>query len=242
MCGIVGAVAQRDITPILIEGPKRLEYRGLRFARRRPCTWTATRGARVAPSAWRSCPSRSPRTSWRFHRHRPHALGHARHSCHLQRPPAFLGAGQGRAAHRAGAQRHHREPRRAAPGTAGRGLRVRKPDRHRGDRAPGQPSVRGRSVRGGAAGRAPPAGRLRHRRVLPRRAAPRGRGPARVRRWWSGWARTRTSWPPTRWPWPARPTRSSTWKTATWSICSWPACGSSTRPASRSSARCTRCR
>ena len=28
MCGIVGAVAQRDITPVLIEGLKRLEYRG----------------------------------------------------------------------------------------------------------------------------------------------------------------------------------------------------------------------
>jgi len=28
MCGIVGAVAQRDVTPILIEGLKRLEYRG----------------------------------------------------------------------------------------------------------------------------------------------------------------------------------------------------------------------
>ena len=28
MCGIVGAVAGRDIVPILIEGLKRLEYRG----------------------------------------------------------------------------------------------------------------------------------------------------------------------------------------------------------------------
>ena len=28
MCGIVGAVAQRDVMPILIEGLKRLEYRG----------------------------------------------------------------------------------------------------------------------------------------------------------------------------------------------------------------------
>ena len=28
MCGIVGAVAQRNIYPILIEGLKRLEYRG----------------------------------------------------------------------------------------------------------------------------------------------------------------------------------------------------------------------
>src|SRR5688572_7514272 len=28
MCGIVGAIAQRDIVPVLIEGLKRLEYRG----------------------------------------------------------------------------------------------------------------------------------------------------------------------------------------------------------------------
>lgn len=28
MCGIVGAVAQHDIVPILLEGLKRLEYRG----------------------------------------------------------------------------------------------------------------------------------------------------------------------------------------------------------------------
>src|SRR5436189_1872270 len=28
MCGIVGAIAERQITPILIEGLRRLEYRG----------------------------------------------------------------------------------------------------------------------------------------------------------------------------------------------------------------------
>jgi len=28
MCGIVGAVARRDVTPTLLEGLKRLEYRG----------------------------------------------------------------------------------------------------------------------------------------------------------------------------------------------------------------------
>ena len=28
MCGIVGAIAERDVLPILIEGLKRLEYRG----------------------------------------------------------------------------------------------------------------------------------------------------------------------------------------------------------------------
>ncbi|MEO8719336.1 MAG: glutamine--fructose-6-phosphate aminotransferase, partial [Burkholderiales bacterium] len=28
MCGIVGAVARRDILPVLVEGLRRLEYRG----------------------------------------------------------------------------------------------------------------------------------------------------------------------------------------------------------------------
>ena len=28
MCGIVGAVAEKDVVPILVEGLKRLEYRG----------------------------------------------------------------------------------------------------------------------------------------------------------------------------------------------------------------------
>ena len=28
MCGIVGGISNRDITPVLIEGLKRLEYRG----------------------------------------------------------------------------------------------------------------------------------------------------------------------------------------------------------------------
>jgi len=35
MCGIVGAVAPRDVVPILIEGLRRLEYRRLRLHRHR---------------------------------------------------------------------------------------------------------------------------------------------------------------------------------------------------------------
>jgi glucosamine--fructose-6-phosphate aminotransferase (isomerizing) len=31
MCGIVGAIANRNVVPILTEGLKRLEYRGLRL-------------------------------------------------------------------------------------------------------------------------------------------------------------------------------------------------------------------
>ena len=33
MCGIVGGVTERNVVPILVEGLKRLEYRGIRFGR-----------------------------------------------------------------------------------------------------------------------------------------------------------------------------------------------------------------
>ncbi len=46
---------------------------------------------------------------------------------------------------------------------------------------------------------------------------------APVRRWWWRWARTRPSWPPTRWPWPAPPTASSTLKRTMWSSLRWTA-------------------
>ena len=45
MCGIVGAAARRDIVPVLIEGLRRLEYRGLAHTR-----W-ATRGAPAPKNA-----------------------------------------------------------------------------------------------------------------------------------------------------------------------------------------------
>ncbi len=35
MCGIVGAIADRDVVPLLIDGLKRLEYRGYDSARDR---------------------------------------------------------------------------------------------------------------------------------------------------------------------------------------------------------------
>ncbi len=38
MCGIVGAVAQRDVAEILVEGLRRLEYRGYDSAECR-CSW-----------------------------------------------------------------------------------------------------------------------------------------------------------------------------------------------------------
>ena len=90
------------------------------------------------------------------------------------------------------------------------GLRVRQPDRHRGHRPPGAPGLYDGDLLDAVQQRvcAAPAGRLRHRRLLPRRAAPRGRCAPKARRWCWAWATARTSWPPTRWPWPASPTRS----------------------------------
>ncbi len=99
----------------------------------------------------------------RRHRHCAHPLGDARRARGAQRPPALQPQ-----PHCAGAQRHHREPRRAARRTAGPRLRVRKPDRHRGHRPPGGPHVRRRPVRRRAARHAAAEGRLCDRRVLPR--------------------------------------------------------------------------
>ena len=198
MCGIVGAVSTRDIVPILVEGLKRLEYRGYDSCgvavhqhgelRR---TRSTSRGGRARCARWRT-------THRRRHRHRPHALGHARRAGGAQRAPAFL-----QRPHCARAQRHHREPRRAARRAAGQGLQVREPDRHRGRRPPGQPSVRRRSVRCRAARCAALEGLVCAGGVLPRRAAPRGRRARRLAADRGRGQAARTSWPPTRWRWPA---------------------------------------
>ena len=198
MCGIVGAVSTRNIVPILIEGLKRLEYRGYDS-----CGVAVRPGRPAAPGAQHGARGRAGSRCGQGrhrlgHRHRPHPLGHARRARGAQRAPALQPQ-----PHRAGAQRHHREPRRAARRTAGPRLRLQQPDRHRGHRPPGGPPVRRRPVRRGAARHAAAEGRLCHRRVLPRRAAARGgraRGlaadPGRGRR-------ARTSWPATPWRWPA---------------------------------------
>ena len=90
MCGIVGAVAQRNITPILLEGLKRLEYRGYdscgialhadgRLQRSRSTARVAELEKQIAEEGLE-----------RLHRHRPHALGHAWRPGLLQCPPALF--------------------------------------------------------------------------------------------------------------------------------------------------------
>ena len=118
MCGIVGAVAGRDIVPVLMEGLRRLEYRGYDSAGVAVVNGTGHVSRACAPSArckmLQEALDESPTA--RAHRHRAHALGHARRAQRAQRASACLARWP---RHRA--QRHHREPRgaahRAAAGT-----------------------------------------------------------------------------------------------------------------------------
>ncbi|CAM8786395.1 hypothetical protein NCL_04353 [Burkholderia pseudomallei] len=135
-----------------------------------------------------------------LHGYRAHALGDARRARDGQRASAFFvgrryagrryvgrTGGERRRVrrHRAGrrvtrspradravAQRHHRELRGAARGPRAARLRVREPDRQRGDRASRRSSVRRRPVRRGAARARAAARQLRDRGDVPRRAAP----------------------------------------------------------------------
>ena len=96
MCGIVGAIADRDVVPILAEGLKRLEYRGYDSAghrgagRRDPAR--AARRPRGGDGSRRAEPKGLPGTA----RHRPHALGHPRRRHRAQRAPARLAAARSR--------------------------------------------------------------------------------------------------------------------------------------------------
>ena len=90
MCGIVGAISRRNVVPILLEGLKRLEYRGYDSAGIAVVNGTLTRlrsTGRVAELARRADESRARRPA----RHRAHALGDPRRALRAQRASARLG-------------------------------------------------------------------------------------------------------------------------------------------------------
>ena len=182
MCGIVGAAARRDIVPVLIEGLRRLEYRGYDSCGVAVAGGTA---ASTACAASRASPT-SPRQVDAEQldgddRHRAHALGDARRAVTEQRAPD-LSRGEIAVVHN-GIIENHEELRAELQGA---GLRVRHPDRHRGDRAPRPQPVR----RATCSRRCARAVKRLHRRLRDRRgveAASRTAWSARApaARWWS---------------------------------------------------------
>ena len=249
MCGIVGAVSARNIVPILIEGLRRLEYRGYDS-----CGVAVHQGGGCGvPAAPRASPSSRQRRAPSISTAAPASPTRAgrrtaRRSCTTRTRTSRTGRGREADAtmprrrrsvghrpprpDRPGPQRDHREPRRAARRAASEGLRVRQADRHRGHRPPGRPASTTATCsrrssarcRGCAAPTRSPCSAATSRSGSSARA--------RARRWSSASARSpapaRTSSRRTRWRSPASPTRSSTSRTATSPTCSSASTGSPT--------------
>ena len=118
MCGIIGYIGPKPVVPVIVEGLRRLEYRGYDSAG----VAVVRDGARRGP-AQRRASCRASRTRCARNpldgalRHRPHALGDARPADRGERAPAP----RLHRPHRRRPQRHHRElPRAEARAAAAR--------------------------------------------------------------------------------------------------------------------------
>ncbi len=80
MCGIVGAVAQRNVEGILLEGLKRLEYRGYDSAGMAVLAADGSLHAAARWARWRRWRSAWSLSCRRAQRDRPHPLGDPRSS------------------------------------------------------------------------------------------------------------------------------------------------------------------
>ena len=118
MCGIVGAVAGRNVVPILLEGLRRLEYRGYDSAGVAVVNGSLQRlrsTGRVAELAKLADESRLEGSI---------GIAHTRWATHGV-PTRAQRASARQRRRVGGAQRHHREPRRDARAPARARLRVR---------------------------------------------------------------------------------------------------------------------
>ena len=174
MCGIVGYTGPREAGPILIEGLRRLEYRGYDSAgialvdedgdlfveKQAGKLANLHDGDRRPDAARRDRPG-------------PHPLGDPRPAERPQRPsPPGL-----HRRHHGHPQRDHRELPRAARRARGARPHADVGDRHRGDRPPRRGGLPGRPGRRGPGGAPPARGRLRARRDAQGRDQPARRGP-----------------------------------------------------------------
>ncbi len=160
MCGIVGASAQRDVAPILLEGLRRLEYRGYDSA-----GMALVENGRIERTR---AVGKVAALADRLGEHNPGTLGiaHTRWATHggvnetNAHPACLERPGRG------GPQRHHREPRGAAQATGRGRLSLRVGDRHRSCRPSHRQLSRnlGHAGRGGAPCRGRTARRLCARR------------------------------------------------------------------------------
>ena len=184
MCGIVGVIGTRPAAPLILDSLRRLEYRGYDSAGIATLVNGHIERRRAEGKLGNLAAVLDRVAAGRHHRHRPHALGDAWRADREQRPSARHVARVRRA------QRHHREPRRAARRTRGSGAGVHHRDRHRDGGAAGrsESAARHGADRGGRRRVPPPGRRLcagddlrRPSRADRRRAARRAAG-GRLRR------------------------------------------------------------
>ena len=166
MCGIVGYVGPRDAAPILLEGLRRLEYRGYDSAGIAVLTepgevFVEKKAGKLSNLTDHLNGGGSGRASG----HRPHPLGDPRPPQRRQRPSAYATAAASLALIHNGIIENYARDQGAA---AGRRPSVHLGDRYRGAGAPDRGALRRRPGGGGARALQRRARRLRHRRHAPR--------------------------------------------------------------------------
>ena len=184
MCGIIGYIGPKSVVPVLIEGLKKLEYRGYDSAGVAVVDQGKVQVRRVKGKI---------RSSRRAFRKSPldgaYGLGHTRWATHGR--PSEENAHPHRdciGPDRHRPQRHHRELSRPQAEAQGRRPYVPDRDRHRGHRPPHRKIFQGIARRGRAGGDRRARRRVRRRRDLGRGSRTRSSRPSSGRRSSSAWA------------------------------------------------------